>query len=112
MSAIKGPGAVGGPSPVDGVAAAEEPGAVEVVPAAEAVDPAAALFEGVAAELAAGAISDPTAAIRAAVERVLEQELAALEPATRAALVEQTVGAMEARPDLLARLEALLGKAP
>lgn len=108
---VDGPGRVKGPQPADSAVAVDAvrgPDIIAGVDPANAVGPAAAIMADITARLGAGSL-DRAAATRAWVAAVIEHELDALDPQSRARVVEEVVELLAEEPAWQARFDGLWG---
>lgn len=108
MSEIKGPKGIGPAQGVTGPSAARRASQAEQASAASAPDPMVQLFDQIADQMASGAVADRAAGVRAAVDAVLAQAFAALPSEVRDALAADVCQALDARPEMNARMSRLL----
>ena len=108
MTEIKGPKGVSAAQGVTGPSATRRAQQADQASAVEAPDPMVQLFDQIADQLATGAVSDRAAGVRAAVDAVLADAFAALPSDVRDALAADVCEALDARPDMNARMNRLL----
>lgn len=108
MSEIKGPKGIGPTRGPRGLGAARRAEQADKAAGVRAPDPMVQLFDQIADQMASGALGDRAAGMRAAVDAVLAQEFANLPANVRDALAADVCQALDARPEMNARMTRLL----